>query len=146
MPGKPFRFVIAFEGNLDSVPGAWHSEADFQQLVTHDFLRISQYNASVTILESTDAYDTMGGYKSNAEGWIEVEGQDMPEGLSPDTEIQVRTRTVTNCMQWFPAGSWWVEDRKAFPDAQITHYRPRKPADGNADADAGSHYAFSEQG
>lgn len=124
---KRFRIVAVLEGDLDALPGMCHQETDWQQIAFRDFLAQTHYNTSVTILESTDHRDIMGGYASIFDGWIEHDEPTMPHGVKPDDMVQVRTTKMPNgyLNEWIPAELVWNSAQRA---EVVTHYRVKRAA------------------
>lgn len=126
---KRFKFVVVFEGDLDMIPGWGHSEVDWHRLATAAFLMQKHYNTEVTITETTDARNVLDGWTNMQDGWVEVEGFDMPSNLAEETDVQVKTEENPNgYTEWFPAGKVWTGHRPKVPSARVTHYRKRKPS------------------
>jgi hypothetical protein len=126
---KRFFFVVAFEGNLDGVPGAMHAEDDWHRLAMHEFLRQSQYGVKASVMETTDHRGVFGGWNNNYDGWNPC-GNEMPDNISPETEVQFRTETMPEGYYhngWHPAKDVWVEGRDKVVGASIVAYRTRKP-------------------
>ena len=128
---KRFRIVAVLEGDLDGFSGMMHQETDWQLFAFREFLAQAHYNTKVTITESTDHRQIMGGYRSIFEGWIECSGDEIPDDMHPSTMVQVRTVRLLNgyLNGWYPAADVWSEERRSvntkLDDHKVTHYRPR---------------------